>query len=109
VIGLPSLQAMDRAQGARIWMASEATDKSHRATCSMRSRFTITPLTKATPASELMSRMSGCSRILKHILRMSLPAPRRQIVYWPLFRRLLWPAKHEGTADESKKLGYQAS
>jgi transposase len=26
VIGLPSLQAMDRAQGARIWMASEATD-----------------------------------------------------------------------------------
>jgi hypothetical protein len=26
VIGLPSLQAMDRAQGARIWMASEVTD-----------------------------------------------------------------------------------
>ncbi len=26
VIGLPSLHAMDRAQGARIWMASEATD-----------------------------------------------------------------------------------
>ena len=26
MIGLPSLQAMDRAQGARIWMASEATD-----------------------------------------------------------------------------------
>jgi hypothetical protein len=26
VIGLSSLQAMDRAQGARIWMASEATD-----------------------------------------------------------------------------------
>jgi hypothetical protein len=26
VIGLPSLQAMDRSQGARIWMASEATD-----------------------------------------------------------------------------------
>ena len=26
VIGLPSLQAMDHAQGARIWMASEATD-----------------------------------------------------------------------------------
>jgi transposase len=26
VIGLPSLQAMDRAQGARIWMTSEATD-----------------------------------------------------------------------------------
>jgi len=26
LIGLPSLQAMDRAQGARIWMASEATD-----------------------------------------------------------------------------------
>ena len=26
VMGLPSLQAMDRAQGARIWMASEATD-----------------------------------------------------------------------------------
>jgi transposase len=26
VIGLPSLQAMDRAQGARIWMAGEATD-----------------------------------------------------------------------------------
>jgi transposase len=26
VIGLPSLQAMDRAQGARIWMSSEATD-----------------------------------------------------------------------------------
>jgi transposase len=26
VIGLPSLQAIDRAQGARIWMASEATD-----------------------------------------------------------------------------------
>jgi len=26
VIGLPSLQAMDRAQGARIWMASEARD-----------------------------------------------------------------------------------
>jgi transposase len=25
-MGLPSLQAMDRAQGARIWMASEATD-----------------------------------------------------------------------------------
>src|SRR5260370_10168151 len=25
-IGLPSLHAMDRAQGARIWMASEATD-----------------------------------------------------------------------------------
>ena len=27
MIGLPSLQAMDRAQGARIWMASEATDR----------------------------------------------------------------------------------
>ena len=26
MIGLPSLQAMDRAQEARIWMASEATD-----------------------------------------------------------------------------------
>jgi transposase len=26
VIGLPSLHAMDRSQGARIWMASEATD-----------------------------------------------------------------------------------
>jgi len=26
VIGLPSLQAMDRTQGARIWMASEATE-----------------------------------------------------------------------------------
>jgi len=26
VIGLPSLQALDRAQGARIWMGSEATD-----------------------------------------------------------------------------------
>jgi transposase len=26
VIGLPSLHAMDHAQGARIWMASEATD-----------------------------------------------------------------------------------
>ena len=26
MIGLPSLQAMDREQGARIWMASEATD-----------------------------------------------------------------------------------
>jgi polysaccharide pyruvyl transferase WcaK-like protein len=26
VIGLPSLQAIDRAQGARIWMAGEATD-----------------------------------------------------------------------------------
>lgn len=26
MIGLPSLQAMDRAQGARVWMASEATD-----------------------------------------------------------------------------------
>ena len=26
MIGLPSLRAMDRAQGARIWMASEATD-----------------------------------------------------------------------------------
>jgi len=26
VIGLLSLRAMDRAQGARIWMASEATD-----------------------------------------------------------------------------------
>ena len=26
MIGLPSLQAMDRAQGARSWMASEATD-----------------------------------------------------------------------------------
>jgi transposase len=26
MMGLPSLQAMDRAQGARIWMASEATD-----------------------------------------------------------------------------------
>lgn len=26
MIGLPSLQAMDGAQGARIWMASEATD-----------------------------------------------------------------------------------
>jgi hypothetical protein len=26
VIGLPSLQAMDRAQGARIWMTTEATD-----------------------------------------------------------------------------------
>ena len=26
MIGLPSLHAMDRAQGARIWMASEATD-----------------------------------------------------------------------------------
>ena len=26
MIGLPSLQAMDRAQAARIWMASEATD-----------------------------------------------------------------------------------
>jgi hypothetical protein len=26
VIGLPGLHAMDRAQGARIWMASEATD-----------------------------------------------------------------------------------
>jgi transposase len=26
VIGLPSLQAMDRSQGARIWMASDATD-----------------------------------------------------------------------------------
>src|SRR5258708_28877309 len=26
VIVLPSLQAMDRSQGARIWMASEATD-----------------------------------------------------------------------------------
>ena len=26
MIGLPSLQAIDRAQGARIWMASEATD-----------------------------------------------------------------------------------
>jgi transposase len=26
MIGLPSLQALDRAQGARIWMASEATD-----------------------------------------------------------------------------------
>ena len=26
MIGLPSLQAMDRAQRARIWMASEATD-----------------------------------------------------------------------------------
>lgn len=26
MIGLPSLQAMDRAQGARIWIASEATD-----------------------------------------------------------------------------------
>ena len=26
MIGLPSLQAMDRAQGARIWMASDATD-----------------------------------------------------------------------------------
>ena len=26
VIGLPSLQAIDRAQGARIWMTSEATD-----------------------------------------------------------------------------------
>ena len=26
MIGLPSLQAMDHAQGARIWMASEATD-----------------------------------------------------------------------------------
>ena len=26
MIGLPSLQAMDRAQGARIWMASEVTD-----------------------------------------------------------------------------------
>ena len=26
MIGLPSLQAMDRSQGARIWMASEATD-----------------------------------------------------------------------------------
>jgi transposase len=26
VIGLPSLQAMDRAQAARIWLASESTD-----------------------------------------------------------------------------------
>ena len=26
MIGLPSLQTMDRAQGARIWMASEVTD-----------------------------------------------------------------------------------
>ena len=26
MIGLPSLRALDRAQGARIWMASEATD-----------------------------------------------------------------------------------
>jgi len=26
MIGLPSLQAMDRAQGGRIWIASEATD-----------------------------------------------------------------------------------
>jgi hypothetical protein len=26
VIGLPSLQAMDRAQETRIWLASEATD-----------------------------------------------------------------------------------
>ena len=26
MIGLPSFEAMDRAQGARIWMASEATD-----------------------------------------------------------------------------------
>jgi transposase len=26
VIGLPSFEAMDRAQSARIWMASEATD-----------------------------------------------------------------------------------
>lgn len=26
MIGLPSLHAMDRAQGARIWMASDATD-----------------------------------------------------------------------------------
>ena len=26
MIGLPSLQAMDRTQGVRIWMASEATD-----------------------------------------------------------------------------------
>ncbi len=26
MIGLPSLQAIDRAQGSRIWMASEATD-----------------------------------------------------------------------------------
>ena len=26
MIGLPSLQAIDRAQGARIWMGSEATD-----------------------------------------------------------------------------------
>ena len=26
MIGLPSLQAMDRAQGARIWMTSEASD-----------------------------------------------------------------------------------
>jgi transposase len=26
MIGRPSFEAMDRAQGARIWMASEATD-----------------------------------------------------------------------------------
>lgn len=26
MMGLPSLQAMDRTQGARIWVASEATD-----------------------------------------------------------------------------------
>jgi len=26
MIGLPSLQAMDPAQGGRIWIASEATD-----------------------------------------------------------------------------------
>lgn len=26
MIGLPSLQALDRAQGARIWLATEATD-----------------------------------------------------------------------------------
>ena len=26
MIGLPSLHAMDRAQGTQIWMASEATD-----------------------------------------------------------------------------------
>jgi len=26
VIGLPSLQSLDQAQGARIWLAAEATD-----------------------------------------------------------------------------------
>jgi len=92
-MGLPSLQAMDRAQGARIWMASEATDMRCKESIESNPGLTIrlrpffSRISTLASPDEIPSRDCQCNATLLH------PDGRSVHHQWPARRR-----EHSGRA-----------